>query len=62
MQKIYERNWHQEDFTRDFENIQKQYDLLILETLESGGQAAVDLLKQIKPDASSEELEAVYNN
>ena len=34
----------------------------IITVLESGGQAAVNLLKKIKPDASSEELEAVYNN
>jgi len=31
---------------------QEQIDLTILRTLESGGQAAVDLLKQIKPNAS----------
>jgi len=34
------------------ETIAAQYDQLILETLESGGQAAVALLKQIKPNAS----------
>ena len=44
------------------ETIAEQYDQLILETLESGGQAAVDLLKKIKPDASSDELEAAFNS
>ena len=34
----------------------------IMQVLESGGQAAVDLLKQIKPDASQEELEAAFNS
>lgn len=47
---------------RDIPLIAKQYDLAILSILESGGQAAVDLLKQIKPDASQEELEAVFNS
>ena len=47
---------------RDIPLITKQYDLAILSILESGGQAAVDLLKQIKPDASQEELEAVFNS
>ena len=44
------------------EAIAEQYDQLILETLESGGQAAVDLLEQIKSDASQEELEAAFNS
>jgi len=35
---------------------------MILRVLESGGQNAVNLLKQIKPDASSDELEAAFNS
>ena len=62
IQKLQEHHFEQDSFGRDWEKYQEQYDLLILETLESGGQAAVDLLKQIKPDASQEELEAAFNS
>jgi hypothetical protein len=40
----------------------EELDLMILRVLESGGQDAVDLLKQIKPNASADELSSVYNN
>jgi len=42
-------------------DIEKESFKAIMTVLESGGQDAVNLLKQIKPDASQEELEAVYN-
>ena len=62
IQKLKDHHFDEESFSRDWEQYQDQYDLLILETLESGGQAAVDLLKQIKPNASADELSSVYSN
>ena len=43
-------------------SVAEKQQLTILHILESGGQAAVDLFKQIKPDASSNEIQAVFNS
>lgn len=51
--------WRQEMIGK---TVAEKQQLTILRVLESGGQAAVDLLKQIKPDASSDELEAAFNS
>jgi hypothetical protein len=40
----------------------EELDLMILQVLESGGQDAVDLLKQIKPEASSDELKTAFDS
>lgn len=50
------------NITDTIEITKEEYDLAILRVLESGSQNAVNLLKKIKPNASPEELEAVYNS